>query len=61
VKLTKREKWWRALARDPDPQTRHIQREKSGGGGWRSIYQARPKGNVFMDYLPIPDHIRRTN
>jgi hypothetical protein len=59
VKLSKRERWWRALARDPDPQPRYIQREKSEHGGWRGIYQLRPKGNVFMDYEPFPDHIRR--
>jgi hypothetical protein len=59
VKLSKRERWWRALARDPDPQPRYIQREKSEHGGWRGIYQLRPKGNVFMDYEPFPDHIQR--
>jgi hypothetical protein len=30
VKLTKRKRWLRALLRDPDPQSRYVQREKFG-------------------------------
>jgi hypothetical protein len=58
-KLSKLERWLRALARDPDPQPRYIQREKSGGGGWRGICQLRPKGSVFMDYDLIPHDFQR--
>jgi hypothetical protein len=60
VKLTPREKWQRAMWRDPKPKVRMVERTTPcPRNGMRSIVEIKPKGNVFMDINDPPD-IRRT-
>jgi hypothetical protein len=49
-RMSQREKWWRALARDPHPQMRFVNLwQDRVRFNWPSRMQLRPKGSIFME------------
>jgi hypothetical protein len=61
TRLTPREKWQRALARDPKPKVRMVERKSHDGPhGSRGIMQLKPRGNVYMNIDDPADQLRRT-
>ena len=61
VKLTKTEKWWRALWRDPNPQSRLVCNPfPKNHRDTASIYQLRPRGNIYMEPKDGPDWFYNT-
>jgi hypothetical protein len=61
TRLTPREKWLRALARDPKPKVRMVERKSHDGPhGSRGIMQLKPRGNVYMNIDDPADQLRRT-
>ena len=60
-KLTKTEKWWRALWRDPNPQSRLVRNPfPKNHRDTASIYQLRPRGNIYMEPKDGPDWFYNT-
>jgi hypothetical protein len=61
AKLTRLDKCWRALARDPKAQVRMVARKTPcPKNGMRGTMQLRPKGNIFIEPGEAPPWFKRT-